>query len=217
MSIFKHLETGKRFLFIHIPRTGGRFVETNLEEQGWIWDDNVDVDRKYKSIGGVEVAHFHKEYYEKYLDVQNIPHVCIIRNPIERFISASIYLKHLYGDDIQELMEEPMYFFSMLENYPCTESVNWYRSQLDFLSDKTHVWRFEDGLGENFSSWLSNIVGVDIKMNPLVKYSKQDYESNKLDKTPALLDNIRTLYRKEIVQLYPELATPFQERTETKT
>lgn len=205
MSIFKHLETGKRFLFIHIPRTGGRFVETNLEEQGWVWDDDVDVDRKYKSVDGVEVAHFHKEYYEKYLDVKNIPHVCIIRNPIERFISASIYLKHLYGDDIQELMEDPMYFFSMIENYPCTESVNWYRSQLDFLSDKTHVWRFENKLEENFSFWLSNIVGVSVKMNQTVKYSKQDYESNKLNKTPSLLDNIRTLYCNEIGKLYPEL------------
>jgi hypothetical protein len=209
MSTFKHLETGKRFLFAHIPRTGGRFVEENLKAQGWVWDDSDVVNRQYQyeSVDGVEIAHFHREYYEKYLNVKDIPHVCIIRNPIDRFISASIYIKLVYGDDIQELMEDPMYFHSMLENYPCTESVNWYRSQLDFLSDKTHVWRFEDGLGENFSSWLSDIVGVDIKMDQSIKYSKQDYETNKLDKTPALLDNIRTLYRKEIGQLYPELAT----------
>ena len=206
MSTYKHVETGKRFFFIHIPRTGGRFVESNLDAQGWVWDDQVGVDRQYKSVDGIEVAHFHKEYYEKYLDVENIPHICIIRNPVDRFISASIYLKHLYGDDIQELMEDPMYFFSMLENYPCTESVNWYRSQIDFLSDKTHVWKFEDGLGENFSNWLSDIVGVRVTMDQKIKYSKQDYESNKLDKTPALIDNIKSLYRKEIGQLYPELA-----------
>lgn len=206
MATFKHLETKKRFFFIHIPRTGGRFVETNLENQGWVWDDKVSVDKKYKSVDGVEVAHFHREYYEKYLDVKNIPHICIIRNPIDRFISASIYLKRLYGNDIQELMENPMYFFSMLENFPISESINWYRSQIDFLTEDTYVWKFENGLGENFSKWLSSIVGVEIEMNSNIEYIKSEDEHNKLDKTPALIDNIRTLYRQDIGQLYPELA-----------
>lgn len=206
MATFKHLETKKRFFFIHIPRTGGRFVETNLENQGWVWDDKVSVDKKYKSVDGIEVAHFHREYYEKYLDIQNIPHICIIRNPIDRFISASIYLKRLYGNDIQELMENPMYFFSMLENFPISESINWYRSQIDFLTEDTYVWKFENGLGENFSKWLSSIVGVEIEMNSNIEYIKSEDEHNKLDKTPALIDNIRTLYRQDIGQLYPELA-----------
>lgn len=206
MATFKHLETKKRFFFIHIPRTGGRFVETNLENQGWVWDDKVSVDKKYKSVDGIEVAHFHREYYEKYLDIKNIPHICIIRNPIDRFISASIYLKRLYGNDIQELMENPMYFFSMLENFPISESINWYRSQIDFLTEDTYVWKFENGLGENFSKWLSSIVGVEIEMNSNIEYIKSEDEHNKLDKTPALIDNIRTLYRQDIGQLYPELA-----------
>ena len=216
MPTFRHKETGKKIFFIHIPRTAGRFVERNLETYGWVWDDQVDVDRKYKSVDGVEVAHFHKEYYEKYLDVEDIPHFTIVRNPINRFISASIYLRELYGHDIQELMEDPMYFFSMIENYPSTESVNWYRPQVDFLSEKTHVWKFEDGIGDEFSKWLSDIAGVEIKMDPEVKYKNSD-ESHKLDKTPALVNNIRELCRKDIEQLYPELATPLQEGAETKT
>ena len=39
MATFKHVESGKRLLFIHIPRTAGRFVEWNLVEQGWEWDE----------------------------------------------------------------------------------------------------------------------------------------------------------------------------------
>ena len=34
MSTYKH-STGKKFLLIHIPRTGGRFIEANLESSGW--------------------------------------------------------------------------------------------------------------------------------------------------------------------------------------
>ena len=30
MATFKQESTGKRFYFVHIPRTAGRFIETNL-------------------------------------------------------------------------------------------------------------------------------------------------------------------------------------------
>jgi hypothetical protein len=207
MATFRHVETGKRFFFIHIPRTAGRFIERNLESQGWIWDDKVNVSNMYQSINGIEVAHFHREYYQQYLDVKNIPHVSIIRNPIERFISSSFFLTHLYGNDIQELMEDPMHFFSMIENYPLEESRNWFRNQVDFLSDKTHVWKFEAGFGNDFSEWLSQILEIEVSMNQELVYTKRN-EGNKLDKTPALIDNIRQLYRQDIGKLYPELATP---------
>ena len=205
MATYRHLETGKRFLFIHIPRTAGRFVEHNLESQGWVWDDNLGLSSKYKSIEGIEVAHFHKEFYEKHLNVKDIPHICIVRNPIDRFISASIYLKRVYGDDIQELMEDENYFYSMLSNFPCSESVNWYRPQVDFITDKSHIWKFENGFGGEFSKWMSDLVGVKITMDQNVKYIKDPDEHNKLDKTPALIDNIRQLYQQDIGQLYPEL------------
>ena len=101
MSTFRHEPSGKRFLFVHIPRTAGRFFEQNLlNVNNFVWDDKVDIDRQYKSIDGVELAHFHREYYEKYLDVEGIPHITIVRNPIERFISCSIFLTELYGEDI---------------------------------------------------------------------------------------------------------------------
>ena len=42
-------------------------------------------------------------------------------------------------------------------------------------------------------------------------------ESNKLDRTDKLIDNIRLLCRKDIEQFYPELATPLQEGGQAKT
>ena len=209
MSTFKHVESGKRFLFIHIPRTAGRFVEWNLEAQGWVWDDKNVIDKMYKSVEGIELAHFHREFYEKYLDVKDIPHVSIVRNPIDRFISASIWLTRLYGDDIQESMEDPMMFSSMIYNFPASESLNWYRPQVDFLSDKTHVWKFEDGIGEEFSSWISGIVGVDIKMDKDLKYLKhprmrEDSVESRLKKTDALIHNLSIFYRKDFSKFYQD-------------
>ena len=217
MAIFKHVESGKRFLFVHIPRTAGRFVEQNLEAQGWVWekiDENIELTRRndpskvrmYDSVDGIEIAHFHKEYYEKYLDVEGIPHITIVRNPIDRFISCSIFLRKLYGDDIDEMLEDEMYFYSMIQNYPLSQSVNWFRSQLDFISDKTHIWKFEDGFGDNFGKWVSDIIGVDIKMRSDMPVQKLPTdETRKVKRSAKLLDNIRNLYRKDIETLYPEL------------
>ena len=207
MSTFKHVESGKRFLFIHIPRTAGRFVEWNLESQGWVWDDKNVIDKMYKSVEGIELAHFHRDFYEKYLDVKDIPHVSIVRNPIDKFISASIWLTRLYGDDIQESMEDPMMFSSMIYNFPASESLNWYRPQVDFISDKTHVWKFEDGIGDEFSTWISGIVGVDIKMDKDLKYLKhpkmrEDSVESRLKKTDALIDNLKIFYRKDFSTFY---------------
>ena len=207
MPVYKHKDTGKRFLFVHIPRTAGRFIERNLESQGWVWDDKINVSNMYHSVDGIELAHFHKEYYQQYLDVKNIPHVSIIRNPIDRFISASFFITHIYGNDVQKLMEDSMGFFSMIENYPISESRNWFRNQVDFLSEDTHTWKFENGFGDNFSDWLSGVLEVEVSMDSNLKYTQRN-ESNKLDRTPALIDNIRQLYRQDIGQLYPELATP---------
>lgn len=210
MAIYEHLESGKRFLFIHIPRTGGRFVESNLEASGWEWDKSLGLDKKYKIYDGVEQAHFHREYYEKYYDVSDIPHICIVRDPIDRFISASIYLKKVYGDDIQHLVEDPMHFSGMIYNLPWSESYNWYRPQVDYISDKTNIWKLEDGLGEKFSSWISGIVGVDIHMDGRLKYNRFSYEENKLKKTNALIERLRIFYRKDFSYFnyeIPKLAT----------
>ena len=206
MATFKHIPTGKRFLFVHIPRTAGRFFEQNLMKgNDFVWDDDVEIDRQYKSIDGVELAHFHREYYEKYLDVKDIPHITIIRNPIDRFISCTIFLSELYGD-LDDLLDDPMMFHYMLQNAPLSQSVNWFRPQIDFLSDKTHIWKFEDGFGDDFVSWLSGIVGIDLEFTDDVEYAVAPDEGNKLEKTPQLIDTLTHFYKQDIEQFYPELA-----------
>ena len=199
----------KRFLFIHIPRTAGRFLEENFVENGFEAEQII-----WKSVDGIEIAHFHNELYLKHFDdLSNIPHFTIVRNPIDRFMSCSIFLTRMYGDDIQEAMEDPMMFGSMLQNFPLSQAVNWFRPQMDFITDDTNIWKFEDGFGSDFDEWLSGVLGVEYKTKS-VPYDKLDTdETKKLEKTAKLVNNITALYRKDIEQLYPELATPFEEGT----
>ena len=93
----------------------------------------------------------------------------------------------------------------MLDNMPVQESVNWYRPMVDFMNEKTHIWKFEDGFGDDFVSWLSGIIGIDLEFEHDVYSPKAKYESNKLEKTPNLIRNLKQLYRKDIEAFYPEL------------
>ena len=221
MPTYRHKETGKRFLFVHIPRTAGRFFENNLEQNGF----ESEQEEIWESVDGIELAHFHKELYEKHLDVKGIPHIGIIRNPIDRFFSCSIFIRRLYGEDIQEPMEDPMMFHSMLEHFPFPEAKNWFRPQADFLTDQTHIWRFEDGFKEDFGNWISEKLEMDFTVRELtsvyshnhlgqkllLEYYNKDHESKKLERSAKLVNNITALYRKDIELYYPELETPFEE------
>ena len=199
----------KRFLFVHIPRTAGRFLEENFKENGFEAEQIL-----WKSVDGIEIAHFHNELYLKHFDdLGSIPHFTIVRNPIDRFMSCSIFLTRMYGDDIQEMMEDPMMFSSMLDNFPLTQAVNWFRPQMDFLTDDTNIWKFEDGFGSDFDEWMSEILGVEYTTKDVTYNELSTNETKKLEKTDKLVNNITALYRKDIEQLYPELATPFEEGT----
>ena len=207
MPTFKH-SSGKRVFFAHIPRTAGRFVEANLSKNGFKWDDaHLDNGKGIMSIvNGFEVAHYHRDHYMKYLDTKDIPHFSIVRNPIDRFISASIYIKRFCGDKAQQGGEDKNSFLYVLKSIPHRQSINWYRPQIDFLRSDTHIWKFEDGFGEDFVSWLSGIVGIDLEFTDDVEYAVAPDEGNKLEKTPQLIDTLIHFYKQDIEQFYPELA-----------
>ena len=82
------------------------------------------------------------------------------------------------------------------------EAWNWYRPQVDFLTNQTHVWKFEDKIGDEFVSWLNGIIGLDLKFQDDIEYPKSHDEGNKLKISPALEVNIRSAYRNDFEVLY---------------
>ena len=211
MATYKHT-SGKRFLFVHIPRTGGRFIEVNLEKNGWEVEpiDQYGIPHyQHSFIEDCEIAHFHRDLYEKYCDIEGIEQIAVVRNPIDKFFSASTYLITVYGKEIQEKLEDYDEMVSIIENFPMSETLSWWRPQVDFVTDTTHIWKFEDGLGINFGNWLSEKLGVPFEIDKYANYAMNRYEGSlKLDRTPKLIDNITKFWREDIEQFYPELATP---------
>jgi hypothetical protein len=206
MPTYRHT-SGRRFLHIHIPRTGGRFFEENLRLNGFEAEQSI-----WHTIDGVEIAHFDRELYKEHLNVDNIPHITVVRNPLDRFISCSIFLKRMYGDIDKEL-EDEMYFYSLIQNYPLTEGVNWFRPQVDFISDETHIWNFSDGFGEDFGEWISNILEIEFKIHNVPYGKLTTDETNRVKRTDRIIHNVKTFYRDD----YSKLAAQFWETPETKT
>ena len=137
MPTYRHKETGKRFLFIHIPKTAGRFIQENIMLNGFEPEQDI-----WKEIEDTEITHFTRELYEKHLDVKNIPHIAVIRDPLERYLSLSSH---------------PFY------------SKGWYKKQLDYISEETCLWNFEDGFGENFGDWMGQVLDMDFVVKELDK------------------------------------------------
>ena len=210
MPVYRHnivsFPETKRFHFIHIPRTAGRFIDAVIEDNNFTLEHNTA-----GTIEGSDIIHLHRELYEKYLDTKDMPHIAVIRNPIDRFISASMFFKRMYGDDIQEAMEDPLMFGTMIQNFPLPDihtTPSWLRPQLDFLTEDTHIWRFEDGFKEEFGEWMSEVLGVPFTVRDVPYKKLETDETNKLDRSARLIDNIRQFWREDIEQFYPELATP---------
>ena len=207
MATYKH-KSGKRFLFVHIPRTGGRFIEVNLEKNGWEVEpiDYYGIPHyQHSFIDDCEIAHFHRDLYEKHCDIEGIEQIAVIRNPIDKFFSASTYLITVHGRQVQERLEDYDEMVYIIKNFPQSETLSWWKPQVHFLTEKTHLWKFEKGLGTDFGDWVSEKLGVPFEIDPYVNYATNDYEGFKLDKTDKLIQNIRKFCSEDIEQLYPEL------------
>mgnify|MGYP003112637927 CR=1 FL=1 len=224
MATYKH-SSGKRFFLIHIPRTAGRFLHYNMVDNEFYVEQKDRFLTKnpvtgeiqtnpltpWTAIENAEIAHFHRYLYEKYLDVEGIPHIAVIRNPINRFIACSMFLKKMYGDDVQERLEDPEMFFklvgpSQLRYLPLPYAESWFRPQVDFITHKTHIWKFESGFGKEFEKWISKILDVKFKLREYkIKNLENMDETNKVEKTDKLVKNIKKLYNSDIETFYKEL------------
>ena len=158
MPTLLHPGTKQRVLFVHVPRTAGRLINENLLLNGIISEqDNI-----YGEIDGTQIDHFHQDLYEKHLNVQDIPHFGIVRDPVERFYSASSFLLHEYGNKIEKDLKSYKKFTKLINTLINTQANNWFRPQHEVFSSHTKKWKFEDGFEKSFFSWLSDIFGTEI-------------------------------------------------------
>lgn len=199
----------KSIYHIHIPRTGGKYISELLRlnklkpsfEHDVVYpriDDLTLVEEfeleetRYQifclTYKGVIITHLHYPLYNEVSDkIKNAEKFAIIRDPYNRFISAlgttCLGIEHGYDwqrvcDDIKD-RDYFIKFMDLMQNYSAYRS-NCFRPQVDFIDEKTKIYRFEDGLDKNFIKWFEKNFSIEI--------SEKDLEGNLLI-DPKFLDD----------------------------
>ena len=197
MPLFKKRD--KEVFFIHIPRSSGRYIISLFEKNGYeIFFWNYD-----EKIGGIEIPHLHYPHYNTYLNVEDKNHFTIVRNPYSKFCSAMNVIHHAHKIPVEEYykLRDSEYLTSVLNNsrHNISYHNNWYRPQHEFVSEKTHVWKYEDGVESNFIEWLNDIFDLDLKNSDDIEYEFEGGEKREyiIGDDKEIEFNIREYYSKD--------------------
>ena len=100
-------------------------------------------------------------------------------------------------------------------NYP--DSENWLRPQVDYVTEETNIWKFEDGFDEKFSTWLSEVLETQIKIQELesdhtyndkghrlfLEYKHPNYK--KIESTDEIVNHVKSFYQEDYKLWYNSL------------
>lgn len=166
----------KKVFFIHIPRTSGRYIRDIFVENGYIPQFNEYVDTAF----GFEIPHLFFPLYNV-LPVSEINHFTVVRNPLNRFKScAKAFLwKYNLPDDYFLKEKFTLERFNLFVSETVNDKSTFFLPQSTFLSEKTNVWKQEDGFENNFSLWCKekHDIIIEVEKNKKVcSHKKQEYD-----------------------------------------
>lgn len=210
----------KLIRFVHIPRTGGRSITKNIGTENQykliVPSSNfLHRGKEYHHLNSEEEKEFLKNVFHFDLSVlSTIPTFSVIRNPIDRFKSAYSRIVDHYRntDSLEQLvrLDDKETFFHFMndeiistvlngndvfirgfKNYPN----NWFEKQRNFIEEHTKIWKFEDGLGEEFVCWIKQ--NFDLDFIPNLEYERCKYDNNLLKPSDKLLENAAEYYKED--------------------
>ena len=193
----------KSIFHIHIPRTAGRYIK-NIFLDNEFTGKYLYYDMYYR---GIEVPHLHYPLYNDLPHVEDSNHFTVVRHPFERFKSAMQLLIRAkdYPIQLYDKLKDKDWFFNFLNHSRDRKQYhqNHFRKQSDFISTRTHVYKFEDGLGIEFIDWLNDRLNLDLKR---IEYRYETFHPltvigeelpNKKDIDPIVEDYIREYYQED--------------------
>lgn len=185
---------------IHIPRTGGRYIKEVLSQNGYDLSHNNYED----SVYGISAMHLHYPLYEWLEDVKHSNQFAIIRDPFTRFASAAHCMINEWYLDTEDQVyssletEEGLEYFIDYHAATTRYNSNWMRHQYEFLSDKSLVYRYEDGLTKNFISWFNDNFNDNIEYKEYCYYGDaNELKENKIKGNKIIQANIEKYYAKD--------------------
>lgn len=184
----------------HIPRTGGRYIaELFAVNKFSKFHDGFE-----HTVRGIEVPHLHYPLYNFLECVPESKKIAIVRNPYDRFVSQikTQYIKRLYPVTFFDMIKDKEWLFSFLDYEREVDAyiTNWFRPQHEYIEEGTLVYKFEDGLNENFVNWIKKNFDIEFEFNNNINYEVTDVEIN----AKNLRANIDPIVRQHIQEYYKE-------------
>ncbi len=167
------------FYFCHVPRTAGRAFLQALQKSGCVIE--------FKTPRGAHPHPYTKEWSFQY---REFPSIAVIREPIDRFISAMSF------EDRAENVADMFQQVRLMRRLPITEERH-FSPQSGFVSDSTRLYSFEDGLG---------LLESDLRafgfLKPAVKVEKFNPGAKRFEVSPTErrihLEKLKRFYRQDI-------------------
>ena len=172
--------------FIHIPRNAGRSIERWGRDNGYVWSyDAWDLYRDYGIHSCRSLNHI-----PKLLPFNVVYTFCVIRNPIDRFLSELNFVYGRYRE--YQLGKKEEYPVSMLIGY---EKDRTYLDchlipQYEYVYPATTCIKFGDNLDKDLSTYLGEKVELPHIAESVYYYKKEDLSLR-------VLERLNKLYEKD--------------------
>jgi hypothetical protein len=181
-----------RINFIHIPRTGGRFLHESLSLNNYHLT-HIDFNKSFKEK---EVPHLTYPEYEQHTYYRYPEKFCIVRDPVDRFISMISDTWMVDEKKIDKMFKDQTYFNEVIDHISLHNVGNWFVPQINFINHKTKIWRFEDKLDSKFINWLTDNFNIKI----IIKADKVKWinsNTNKITLNDKQVGYIKDYYYKD--------------------
>ena len=146
----------RNIYFVHIPRTGGRFIRDIMALNFNCEHNDIDHYR------GKEVHHLTYPEHEQFLNYTLVKKFSVIRDPIDRFINSILNYNKINNEKFQKMMKSQETFDEMVNNIILNDRSNWFVPQTNFIDYKTLLWRFENKFNNHFVKWFLDNFKLEI-------------------------------------------------------
>tara|TARA_R110002126_G_scaffold115332_2_gene254011 strand:+ start:183 stop:761 length:579 start_codon:yes stop_codon:yes gene_type:complete len=182
----------KDIYFIHIPRTGGRFLRETFKTNNCNLQ-NTNFNFLYR---GKEAPHLTYPEYHQYLNYLPIKKFCVVRDPFDRFLSMIKSTWIFNEQKIEQIFQNQSYFNETLNNFCLNDQSNFFVPQINFIDYDTKIWKFENGFNLDFIKWIKE--NFNLELNTLAE--KTNYINpnlNELYLNDRQINYVKNFYYKD--------------------
>ena len=190
MPIFQ--KDGKSILYIHVPKTGGSYIENLFKKNGFTMS-YFDNSRDFLSLRTCSPQHYHADILKQLFNVEKFDYVFMsVRDPLKRHISEF----RMRANGRKTPLDINGWTKKVIENYEENKFVydNHIRPQSEFYISGIDVFSQDDGFNDNFVEIISKKIGFEFTVKKIDKVMHRDsIQTTKTNESKISTKTIDTL------------------------